>query len=250
MDRDMEELFHKDEVRIDADRKRETLLLVKREAAKKKIYGRMPFWRGVTGQLRYLHAESVVGQLICLLLLLAVWPLLESAKRPACDYLALFSVFFAFIGVFMLVEIRRNFSCRLWELEQSCFFNLKQICAARLLLFGGADLVLLTVFILAVGKRAGIGYFRFGIYLIVPFILSQLVYLLAFSCLRNEKELTQYGIAFLTSLLSAFVTRFPKAYERANLWIWCVLLLSAALGMGIQIRKMFKRMEEDGLCWN
>lgn len=252
MERLIKELFEKDcETAIEKDRKERTLDILRAAAMEKKTVYRPSFLQSLSGQLKYVHAGIFIGQLVCMgvMPVLVLYFINSGATRYDC--LTLLSAFAAFIGVFMMVEFNRNFTCHLWELEQSCYFNLKQICASRLLLFGGMDLLMLTLLSGIAGRGAGIGYLRFGIYVLVPFVISQAVNLAVFSWLRNtEKEYAQYGLSFLSALLSVFASRFPQIYERTNLWLWCLLLFVAAIGLFLETAKILKDMEGDSVCWN
>lgn len=249
----LSEEFEKNKIEIDERKRGESLQAIRMAAAEKRIYYRPDFLHILAGQLRYMPVSSLVMQCVCgvgiLLLLLCRMP--DAGYVYSCGDLALMSAFSAFIGVFMVIEMNRNSACHMVEIEQSCYLNLKQLCVCKMIFFGGMELLILLGFLAVSGKKMEVGMVRLGIYILVPFLVSNMVYLFVFTRFRNlEKEYVQYILALLLGIAAILPAQFPKVYEAANLGIWVAVLLVAAAVLICEIYKMLKEMEEREECWN
>ncbi len=162
------------------------------------------------------------------------------------------SVVAAWMGVAACSNLGRDISEGMVELEQCCYFNLPQMWTMRMIITGIVDIALLMV---CSGKIAEITLSPFGqvcVYLLVPFVLSNVCCLLLFSFIRGGKG--RYGqlvMAFLTGVMAMFPSATPSLYRLEYLWIWMFVLLVGGALFWWQAQRLYgKIVRGELLCWN
>ena len=140
----------------DASVRKRTLLLVEAEAARACGGAReadyIPLWRFVASQVRFVRPWAWMLQialLACMLVLVGVIGPRSGSPVVVMAASAL-SVAIAAPSVF------KSFETRVCEMEYSCRFSCVQVLASRLLLFGLADVLWITLSVAAVPTLAGI----------------------------------------------------------------------------------------------
>lgn len=236
---------------IDPARKKAALDKIALQAEKKKIQYR-PGWPEVWKvQLFSVSGSTWLLQGVFLLLV----PLAESFLRKKADIrgweiFPLLSVCMALGAVVFVNELSGHFSCKMAELEQSCYLSLSQLWLMRVCCISGVDVLL--VFALGIGRAQhyGYGWFGFSVYVLTPFFLSNAALLAFFSLGRNRKRAGQVGIVALASgfLLAEFFCNW--IYEKIWLPVWILLLMTAVLLCAAQVYEIESKMEGEGLCWN
>lgn len=134
-------------------------------------------------------------------------------------------IFAASFAVLIIPEIWKNrrFSCT--EIEGAAFYSLRQICAARILLFAIVDMVMITVFLVITYNTIQISAYRMITNFLLPFNVSGCI---CFRCLYSKWAETEY-IAVLVSIVwsiiwSAIVTQ-DSIYNMIAESIWLGLVL-------------------------
>lgn len=216
-------------------------------------------------QLRYRPGwlQIVRTQLLCVPgsvwilqgLLLALLPFAESflRQKAGVEGWRIFPPLSLCMALFALVfvnELSRHFSCKMSELEQSCYLNLSQLWLMRVCCISGVDV--LWVFLLGIGRAQyyGFGWFAFSVYALTPFFLANAALLAFFTLGRGGRRAGQIGIL---GLLGAFMwTEFSVSsiYEKIWLPLWVFLLVTAVLMCAAQICEIGRKMEDEGLCWS
>ena len=167
-------------------------------------------------------------------------------------YLWNVSAMIPFLGVICVPELTKSFSLGMWELEQSCCFHLRKLMAAKMAVMGIVDGVFLIFLMAAVGNR-GSGLSGAVLAVLVPFLLSNAVYLWLFRVLKRHCSgyvLTAAGICmaggmlmlkqYLPDLPSAVSSGAAAAIGTAGF----VLLLVSGYGV-------LKQMDrEETVVWN
>lgn len=134
----------------------------------------------------------------------------------------------ALFVVLMIPELWKNRSCRCMEIEASSYYSLKQIYAARMLLFGMMDILFLTVFcgVTSIGLR-----FKMED-LIVQFLFPLCVTAcICFGILCSKRcfhETAAIALCILWSLSWLFLILNESIYRIITFPIWLVLLGMAA----------------------
>lgn len=139
------------------------------------------------------------------------------------------SVLAACLGVFLMLELCRSSSFHMVELEQSCYFNVKQLWCVKMIIFGCLDLLILTVLIAGVSKNVSCGMFAVILYFLVPFVISSGLQFLVFTIFRRGKrEYLQMSAAVFVSVLSLSPLSEPRLYTVACLGFWVLALIIGA----------------------
>lgn len=236
----------------DPHKKKESLLFIQGCIDSKKIHTTLSLSDLVWIQVQYITPMFWVlqGGLLCLLVLLLYQRPGQGAELT--DYLWWSSIAAAWMGVLSNGALGRHFSNSMAELEQSCCINLSQMWTLRMILTTGVDICALTVFSGGIASRTDTFFGRIAVYLLVPFMLSNVCCLLMVSALRGGRgKYTLAALAVITALLAMSPSVFPKAYTTAYLWVWfCLLVLGAAMFAG-QMRSCYSRMTRgEMICWN
>ena len=156
----------------DASARKRTLLLVEAEAARAcggtREADYIPLWRFVASQARFVRPWAWMLQialLACMLVLVGeIGP--HSGSPIVVMAASALSVAIAAPSVF------KSFETRVCEMEYSCRFSCVQVLASRLLLFGLADVLWITLAVAAVPTLAGIDALRVLLYACTPFFCS------------------------------------------------------------------------------
>ena len=223
------------------------------EAAEGMVSGYAPSWYGVfRGQLRYISGYCLGGQLLCMVLLVLLFAYFQRKGADMRVYLGAASVVSSFVGVFLMMELNRCKSFGMMELEQSCYLGLKQIWCVKMIVFGCLDILLLTVMVAGIAGRASLGVLQVMVYLLAPFVFSNVLQLFAFTLLRGQRnEYLQMGAAVLASMACGIPLLFPEMYKGAYFGFWVLALATAVVCLVKEILVICQKLEEgDGICWN
>lgn len=135
------------------------------------------------------------------------------------------SFFAALLGTLGFPELCRSFSCRMWELEQSCRYDLRQIISVRLFLIGVTDLVLLLLVSGMVSSKMGILFWKSAVYLLVPFNLSCITVFCVLGLLRDSSSFAPvYFSGAVVSLLIFIGANRLSIYQKLPLFQWNLIL--------------------------
>ena len=131
----------------------------------------------------------------------------------------------ALLGTLGFPELCRSFSCRMWELEQSCRYDLRQITSVRLFLIGMTDLVLLLLVSGMVSSRTEILFWETAVYLLVPFNLSCITAFAVLGMLRGGSSFFHvYGSGAAVSFLFLIGSNHFYVYQKLTFLQWNVIL--------------------------
>ena len=240
------------ELKPDSHKKKESLILIQNCINAKKIRNTPSPGELLWIQVQYISPVFWVCQGGLLSLLILILYRLPEQGMELTDYLWWSSIAAAWMGVLSNGVLGKHFSSRMAELEQSCYINLSQMWTIRMILATGVDIGILTVFSGGIAARTDTFFGRIAIYLLVPFMLSNICCLLMISALRGGRgKYTLGALAVIMALLAMSPSVFPKVYTTAYLWVWfCLLILGAAVFAG-QIRSCYSRMTRgEMICWN
>lgn len=157
----------------DEELKRRTVNRAVAEFAAQPVRITEPLYRKLFYQAGYIGPMVWVMQLI--IFLITVYLFNQASETPVlCMAVAAAAApLFGLIGV---VEIARSFSHQMWELENACRYNLRYVLGMRMMVMGLADLILFVILI-GMGTARGNSFMSMAVCLLVPFHLSNMVYL-------------------------------------------------------------------------
>ena len=242
-----------EEIGIDPEEKERVLQALSQEAKKKEIrysYGKLELW---ILQLLSLPVGTVAGQALFLLFLpVAEQFLIRYTGISGWEIFPALSLWMAVGSLILVQELGKHFSCRMAELEQSCYFNLSQLWLIRVLSISGTDV--LAAFLLG-GVRAnayGFGWFPFAVYVLTPFFVGNMALLAVAERARGKNGIFTVAGAFLAGAGFALQAVFPRIYEKGWLPLWLIILAAAVCIAAWQVKRICENMEGRGetVCWN
>lgn len=162
------------------------------------------WYRRIVNQFKYISPLLWFSQLlaigICMLLISQI-----SSDTDMTAILSAISFIVALLGVVGFPEVCKSFSYQMWELEQSCKYNLRQIVAIKLSIIGTIDLIIILAITLFTSLQTELPMWEMALYLFVPFNLACIVSFLL-QALREIK--TWYSPYFPQALGLPFLCCF------------------------------------------
>lgn len=222
-------------------------VLLSEELDKKRLTPAPGMWRHMWRLARFISPSVWILQAV--FLLLVIW---VSGRQTEEWYLWNLSAMIPFLGVICVPELTKSFSLGMWELEQSCCFNLRKLMVAKMAVLGTVDGVFLIFLMAAVGSR-GTGFTEAVLALLLPFQVSNAVYLGLFQVLKRHCSgyvLTAAGIFMAGGILMLrqYLPELPvtvSAGMAAGIGIAGFVLLLVS-GYGV-IKQMDR---EETVIWN
>lgn len=172
---------------LSAERQRQLDRLIGKEAVTVRWIPRKPVLTRLWEQAAYISSAAWGFQL--LFLLCGMWLLTADGVVQPVQSL---SYIMPLVGLIGVPQLARSLSCEMWELEESCFYNMRQVVLLKMTLFGIADGLLLLLLAGAAGSR-GVRAAEAFYYLAVPFNLSNAVYLAMFRVMK--RRCSSFGLA-------------------------------------------------------
>lgn len=102
----------------------------------------LTYWEFLWGQLRLTRKRWWIFQALLLILLWAVLPSVQAEQSIQ----KIFGVAASLFIILIIPELWKNQTYQSMEIETASYYSLRQIYAARMLLFGVVDIVLITLF--------------------------------------------------------------------------------------------------------
>ncbi|WIV13719.1 hypothetical protein [Proteiniborus sp. MB09-C3] len=155
-----------------------------------------------------------------------------------------------FIALAAVMEISRSTSYNMAELEMSCRHSLADIVLVRLGVIGSSNCIAFLVLLLLLNGSTDYSFWRLGIYMLVPFMLTCT---LSLSILNHGKvKETAYvcgGISCFVSVLNSVLVYLTQdAFTDRYLYLWEIIFFVLLILTILQTVKLIKNMEE--LQWS
>ena len=149
----------------------------------------------------------------------------------------------------LAIGVCKSFSYQMWELEQSCKYNLRQIAAIKLSIIGTIDLLIILAITLLTSLQTELPMWEMALYLFVPFNLACIVSFFVTSLARNKNSVFSifpagFGFAFLMLLC---INRFSP-YQSISIPIWLILCFGTFAILIWKAAQFIKGMDEGGLA--
>lgn len=166
--------------------------------------------------------------------------------------ITLLSSILPLLGTIGFSEITKSFSYNMWEMEQPCLFNLKEILLIKLLIFAVIDLVVLGILTALCWAKTGSNFVTTALYLFVPFVLSNVCYLYLLRFLRKSySNFMHLACGLVISATIGTFSQMPEIYEQGLVWVWIIVLVIGIFAMGTELYIILKKIEKgENLCWN
>lgn len=191
-------------------------------------------------QLRVIQKRWWVLQFM---ILVALWIALSSIHDEIYIKRSM-GVVAALFVILIIPELWKNRSCECMEIEAASYYSLKQVYAARMLLFGITDIFLITLFLGA--ASAGLHYELSE--LVVQFLFPLCVTVcICFGILCSKYSFSETVAIVLCVIWSAvwlFVVLNENVYSMVTVPIWLVLLGAAILFLVYTIYRILKNCNQ------
>lgn len=208
---------------------------------------RLCLHRRIFYQFKYISpllwgAESA-STILCILIISQI-----NANTDITLALSSLSFFMALLGIVGFPELCKSFSYQMWELEQSCKYNLRQLVSLKLFIIGMIDFVLVLGIASATSVQIGLPLWKIALYLFVPFNLSCIVAFFLLGFIRN-KEIE--WLLFPAGLGTAYfvlvcVNRF-SLYSTISIPIWTIVFIATIVLLVNRIFSFLKGIEQGGM---
>lgn len=230
---------------IDEAAKTQVLAFVSEETATRSLRSMsvklqaVSFWRFLGGQLRFINPLAWLIQIALVAGMLA----LVSMYREDSSSLIIVMISAVLSVAIAIPSVFKSFECNVAELEASCRQNATQVVLSRLILFGLADILWLSVAIVLVPPLAGSDPFRVFLYATTPFFascvlcfhISRITYgrcvkpcIVAVSCC----VLTMWGVNEI----------FPCWYADLSTGVWTCALVAAVILAVYEARRLLEQV--------
>lgn len=223
---------------VDSARKRQVVELVAREAQKAnhaQASITMSFRKFVFTQMRFINPVCWVLQMALIACVLIAGDTYRSSdmQAPLIMTFALLTVAIAIPSVF------KSFESRISELELACRFNCAQVLAARLIIFGLADVLWFSIIIAVMPSFAGSDPFRVFLYASTPFFLfCALCFYLARIANKYVTKATIAAVTILIIVLWQSIGLFPYWYSNLSWVTWVGALIFAIALAAFELRRL------------
>ena len=182
-------------------------------------------WEFLVQQSRYIQSRWWVLQGALLIL---VWCLLKAADSTAYVQRSL-GVAAPLFVLLALPELWKNRSSNAMEVEGAALYSLRQIYAARLTLFIGADVLLLSLFFLAVRWSGDITVWELLVEFLLPCNVSCCI---CFSCLYSPRFSSEALCLVLCGIFTVFWETLllrDAVYRAVSPVLWAAMLVGSFL---------------------
>lgn len=237
---------------IDEAEKEKGLAVIRHAAEKKQLRYYPSFWEKLWNQFRFQSWKYRVSQGAVLLAAMLLAAYLNERNMAGTESVVVCSVFLVFAGNICLSGVGRLFSWHMAELEQTLYLNLKQMVCIGMLEAGIVDLMVLGLLTGFMGGMSQVGTGVCLLYMLVPFLWSDILYLHMLTALRNTQSgYWQLAAGIFCGLLALFPAIWEEAYNTDVLHLWGIGAVVGVLLLAAEIYRILGKIEGgDSLCLN
>lgn len=156
-------------------------------------------------------------------------------------------------AVLILPELWKNRSYEATEVESATYFTLRQIYAARLTLFAGMDVLLLSLFLVSTSTNMPITIWELAIQFVFPFCVSCCICLFCLYNCRTGSEVLPLFLCFIWAGIWLLIILDDRIFNQVSALGWGMLLAASVLFMGYCIlrgQKQLQKQWEVKPIWN
>ncbi|MBC9785803.1 hypothetical protein H1S01_15060 [Heliobacterium chlorum] len=251
-DQKLKEILHRYSVpEIDPAHLRQTIQLAQKELNRARIYGKITFWELLAGQIRYISPYIWIAQAALLVLVFSLLPHLSRIGDAQQTAMAVLSTSSPLLALVAVPELGKSLHYQMWEMEMACRFNLQKLILLRLILFGVADLIVITTLLLFSSTHSPVSLIHLGMYILVPFTMANSLYLFILRKVRGKAATAAaLSAGIFLSLGFALLSRFSDAYAVTTLTGWFLLFFLSAWILTREISTLFTYFSEgEQLIW-
>lgn len=214
---------------------------------------------------RVLHKISYGERIRCIAGYISFWSwFLQGAVAVMAGYLAVSGDvrFVMIVGCVMpllaciaCTEVRRGYTCGMWELEKACRYDLRQVMLLKMQIMGLVDIVI-ALGLAAFGTEMGMGLPQAILMILVPYFLSGAVFF--FLLCKTDRQVSNYVLTGAGILMAAVCYMIPELCS--GIWWrfinshaeWAALILLVSVDLLLlAVRRFLKECDvEEKRTWS
>lgn len=184
-------------------------------------------------QFRLIQKRWWIFQLLLLLVLGAIL-LFECENRFVQRSMGVIGSLFV---ILIIPELWKNKSCQCMEIEASSYYSLRQIYAARMLLFGIVDTLLITVFCQVAAWGLDFKFTELLIQFLFPMSVTACICFTTLCSKHSLNEAAAIVLCIIWSTVWLLIVLNEKVYSIITLPIWLILLALAIFYLSFAVYK-------------
>ncbi|NHM15214.1 hypothetical protein GMI69_00795 [Eggerthellaceae bacterium zg-887] len=244
--------YKKNDAPVDEAAKARVVAMVARETARPSAESRArsassvrleatPFWRFIAGQLRFVNPLAWAAQAA----LLAGMLLMASACGESESSLLVVMITAVLSVAIAMPPVLKSFENNVAELEASCCHNSAQVLVSRLVLFGLADVLWMSVAVCLVPTIVGGDPFNVFLYAATPFFAFCAIcfYLARVTHGRGVKACMAAAICAVAAIWASG-TLIPHWYADVSLAVWLLALLAALALSAVEAKRLVSQVTQ------
>ena len=141
-------------------------------------------------------------------------------------------------AIFLVPEIWKNRRNEAMEIEGAAYYSLRQVCMARILLFGFMDLIIVTAFAVSVAFTVRVSVQMFAVNFMIPFNVTGAICFRFLYCKRSESEYLAAAGCFLFMILWVFIISREEIYCKISGAAWCTALILSMVYLIYVIKRL------------
>lgn len=210
---------------------------------------RMTYYEFLYSQLRFVQKRWWVLQAILLLStgVLLQWLESDFGIRRCLGIAA------PLFAVLILPELWKNRSFEAMEIEGATLYTLRQIYAARITLFAGVDVLLISLFYAGTSANAVASYWELTTQFLFPFCVSCCICLYCLYHYRTGSEILPLFLCSVWASIWLLIFLDDRVYNKVSVFGWVLLLAASISFMGYSIfrgQKGIQKQWEAKPIWN
>ena len=227
---------------IDGEKKKQTLEQIRTNMQGNASSVQKSKWQILKIQICYMDKAILLMHLtVCIgFVLLGKWQFWERSS----------TIFACVLGALSLIEVSHMFFSGMTEVEESCYFNVRQIVVFRMACSGIISLAALLAALVTAGGEEGVPVMEMGLYMLVPFVFTECVcmtVMITESGRRNKVVLIAAGI--FSVLFWSVLSCVPHLYEASATAFWGLAFFAGMGISAIQTKRFFRALEKgEILC--
>lgn len=251
-DADLIRLFKEETagMEVDENKKKDSIRHLEDAVAEKEVRKHVSWWTMAGNQVRYVDKEMLFVQTLFFGIASLFLVCMSQSKADWVEYVAVGAVFTVVLGIFAFAGIRRQYTGNFAELGEACYFNVRQMTALRMLIFGTADAVFLLILTGIVSGTTGRSVLEIGVYLCVPFVVAEGCYTgLMLTEMGRRSLFPVAGMGLVLAVVFTSASLYPEIYEGSAVFAWYCIFAVAVFILAGEIRILFRQLEKgEILC--
>ncbi len=204
----------------------------------------LPFATRIRQQISYISPITWILQ-FAVSVVIVILIMMRSDGVDLYPQFAGLSVAMAIITLIGYPELQKSFSYNMWELEESCHYNLRQVTIMRMIIISGADVLILSILASLGSVILKTKFIYTAVYMIVPFSIISIASYFVCTMLRNRRQ-TQYWLTGANTalvFLSVAILQRSSLYSPKNFPIWLIVSVTSALILAALVILYVKSMK-------